>query len=101
LTQKLVDEAINGLTCIRRANVPKIHNGLGAESDYLYRRSQQMEAHAHYGALYSLVDLAYNLGYTNANCTEKWTELIVDTDDLLMRWIKANKEEYLSKNTKE
>ena len=62
MTQRIANEAIDGLTCIRRANATLVGDGPTAEKNFQYRNGQQVEAHAHYGALYSLVDLSYQMG---------------------------------------
>lgn len=58
LTQKIASEAVDALTCIRKANATLVD---GTEDHYRLRSGYQAEAHAHLGALYALVDIAYNM----------------------------------------
>jgi len=51
LTQKIVSEAIDVMSCIRRANSVRVES----RKDYEYRRAQQIEAHAHAEALLTLI----------------------------------------------
>lgn len=86
-------------TCIRHANSVYISEGLTKEDDYRYRHGEQIKAHAHLDALLDLIDDAYNAGYISGNQIEYWTGLILNTDDLLKAWIKADKDNY-KKTTK-
>lgn len=97
LTQKIANEAVDALTCIRRANATLV-DGIDIDERHTYRSRQQTEAHAHLGALYALVDIAYNMNDSiDGNRVANWTQLIVNTDDKLKAWIRANNEDYLSK----
>ena len=98
LTQRIINEALDGMTCVRRANATLVGEGTSAADNFRYRHGQQVEAHAHYGALYSLVDLAYNMGYIDSGRVENWTAMISDTDDKLKAWMRSNQNDYLSKN---
>ena len=98
LTQRIMNEALDGMTCIRRANATSVGDGQTAADNFRYRHSQQVEAHAHYGALYSLADLAYSMGYIDSDRAEHWAEMISDTDEKLKAWTRSNQNDYLSKN---
>ncbi len=95
LTQKIAGEAVDQLTSIRKANATLLD---GSEDRYRYRREQQTEAHAHLGALYALVDVAFNMNSgLGADQVAFWTGLIRDTDDKLKAWIRSDKERFKEK----
>lgn len=97
LTQKIANEAVDALACIRRANATLV-DGINIDERHNYRSRQQTEAHAHLGALYALVDIAYNMNKgIDGNRVANWTQMIVDTDDRLKAWMRANDNDYLSK----
>lgn len=80
-TNKVANEAVDALTCIRKANATLVD---GSEELYRLRSNYQAEAHAHLGALYALIDIAYNLGTgLSSDQIMHWTELIRDTDEKL------------------
>ena len=98
LTQKIANEAIDALSCIRRANATLLD---GSEEHYRYRSGYQTEAHAHLGALYALVDVAFNMNSgLGADQVAYWTELIRNTDDKLKAWIRSDKVTYQEKHGK-
>ena len=97
LTSKIASEAVDALTCIRRANATLVDGDL-IDARYQYRSSQQTEAHAHLGALYALIDVAYNLndGITDS-AVAYWSKLVKDTDDKLKAWIRSDSATYKAK----
>lgn len=98
LTQKIANEAVDTLACIRRANATLV-SGPEAEDRFRYRHGQQTEAHAHLGAMYALADLAYSLNsQIGPDRMEHWTSLISDTDEKLKAWQTANTNDYLDKH---
>lgn len=97
LTQKIANEAVDALACIRRANATLV-DGEDIDERHRYRSGQQTEAHAHLGALYALVDIAYNMNSSiDGDRVAYWTQLIMDTDDKLKAWARANNNDYLGK----
>ena len=95
LTQRIAHEAIESMTCIRRANATLLAAGPTIEVDYAYRRAQQVEAHAHIGALLSLIDVAYELNDIDGDRIHYWVGLAKDTDDKLKSWMRSDKLRYL------
>ena len=90
LTQPIVREAVDILCCIRRANAVKVQPGHPEAA--AYRRGQQMEAYAHAEAMLSLMEIAYvTLGIEHSRM-EHWTGLVVETENLLQAWRKADQE---------
>ena len=74
LTQPIVNEALAVMTCIRRANAVRVVR----KEDYVYRRSQQVEAFAHAEALLALIDIAYTALGVESCRVEHWTGLILE-----------------------
>lgn len=100
LTQKIANEATEALACIRRANATLV-DGEDIDLRHKYRSSQQIEAHGHLGALYSLVDVAYNMNSEiDGDRVAYWTSLIMDTDEKLKAWMRSNNNDYLSKKNR-
>jgi len=85
MAQRIVNECLDAMTCIRRANAVFVTNEV--EKDY--RHSQQMEAHAHIDALLTLIDLAYNAFEIDGKRIEYWTGLCINVDTKLKAWLKA------------
>lgn len=96
ITSKVANEAVEALTCIRRANSVLITLGPNMEEEYRYRSSQQLEAHAHLEALLSLIDVSFALNNIEPDRIQFWTKLIVDTDEKLKAWIRSDKERYFN-----
>lgn len=94
LTQKIVNESVDALACIRRANATLITNGELGKEMFKYRYMQQIQAHSHLGALYALADIAYNVCPIENDRIEHWTKLIQNTDEKLKAWMRANKTTY-------
>lgn len=92
LTQPIVNEALAVMTCIRRANAVRVVR----KEDYIYRRSQQVEAFAHAEALLSLIDIAYTALGIESCRIEHWTGLILEVEDKLKGWRKSDRERYKS-----
>lgn len=90
MTQRIVTECINAMTCIRRANAVLVQT----EADYMYRRQQQVEAHSHLDALLSLMDVAFVVFSIEAKRIEYWTGLVLSCDDKLKAWMKSDKQRY-------
>lgn len=85
-TQKLVNECIDAVSCIRRANSVFVKT----TEDYLYRRSQQIEARAHLSALLTLIDLSYQAFSIESHRIEYWTGLVYDTEEKLRAWTNSD-----------
>lgn len=97
LTQKIASEAVDALSCIRKANATLLD---GSEDHYRYRSGYQTEAHAHLGALYALADVAYNMNSgLGSDQVAYWTELIRNTDEKLKAWIRSDKATYQAKRS--
>ena len=92
LTSKIASEAVDLMTCVRRANAVLLCPGPEGERDYRYRRAQQIEAHSHVGALLSLIDVAYQINHIEERRIRHWTGLVVDTDQKLKSWMRSDKE---------
>ena len=90
LTQPIVNEALAVLACIRRANAVRVTRA----EDYIYRRSQQVEAYAHAEALLALIDVAYISLSIESNRVEYWTGLILEVEEKLGGWRKSDRERY-------
>lgn len=90
LAKPITDECVSALTCVRRANAVFVQT----DTDYVYRRNQQVQAHSHLDAMLSLVDLAYNSFSIESKRIEYWTGLILKADDRLKAWMKSDKERY-------
>lgn len=90
MSQRIVNECVDAMTCIRRANSVMVYTS----EDFKYRRVQQVEAHAHLDALLSLIDLAFTSFDIEARKIEYWTGLALSTDDKLKSWMKADKQRY-------
>lgn len=87
MTQKIVNESLDAMTCIRRANTAR----LDQDEEKVYRKAQQMEARCHLDALLSLIDLAYEAFGIETYRIEHWTELVQATLLLLKAWSKSEK----------
>lgn len=97
LTSRIVNESLDAMTCIRQANATLVY-GPDMEIRHSYRSAQQTEAHGHLSALYSLIDIAYNLHEgLEAGSVRYWTELIRDTDEKLKAWIRSDQKSYTDK----
>ena len=90
MTQRIVNECLDAVTCIRRANAVLVQD----EQGRAYRHAQQIEAHSHIGALLSLIDLAHRVFGIELRRVEHWTRVAVETDDKLKAWMKSDKERY-------
>ena len=77
MTQRIVNECLDAVTCIRRANAVLVQD----EQGRAYRHAQQIEAHSHIGALLSLIDLAHRVFGIELRRVEHWTRLAVETGD--------------------
>lgn len=97
LSQKIADEAVSAMACIRRANAINVK----ARSDYEYRRNQQLRAYAHLEALLSLIDLAFNVLSIEARRVEYWTGLVLKTEDELKAWGRSDKKRFIKAAKKE
>lgn len=91
LTQRIVNEAVDSLGCVKRAN--SIRN-IDTVADYNYRFQQQKEAHAHIEALLSYMDLAYEVIKIDDKRMEYWTGLAVDADNKIQSWTQAFKRDH-------
>lgn len=85
MTQKIVNEAMDILGCIRRANATMVDT----ETNYQYRHQQQSEAYAHVEALLSFIDIAYEVLGIDSRKVEHWTGLAMDTESKLQGWSRS------------
>jgi len=90
LTQPIVNEALGIMTCIRRANAVRVV----LKEDYMYRRSQQIQAYCHAEAMLTLMDIAYvSLGIESRRI-EHWTGLVLEVEKLVQKWRRGDKTRY-------
>ncbi len=87
MSQRIANEALDVLTCIRRANAARADK----PSEKEYRAAQQMEAKCHLEALLSLIDLAYEVFGIETKKIDFWTNLADETLGLLDRWRRSEK----------
>lgn len=87
MTQRIVNESLDVMTCIRRANTAR----LDQSDEKKYRYEQQMEARCHIDALLSLIDLAYQSFGIETYRVEHWVKLADETMRLLQGWIKSER----------
>ena len=92
ITSSIAKEAVDTMTCVRRANSVLLRPGIEGERDYIYRRAQQIEAHGHIGALLSLIDVSFQLNDIEPKRVKYWTGLAVETDQKLKSWMRSDKE---------
>jgi len=90
LNQKIADECVNALSCIRRANAVNVKS----KQNYEYRHNQQMKAYAHLEALLGLIDVAFNVLAIDADRVEYWTGLILETEKCLANWARSDKRRF-------
>ena len=90
LTQKIVNETLDTLTCIKRANATYVTTA----EEYTYRRGQQTEAYAHAEAMLTLVEIAYQVLGIEAEKIEYWTGLIKTVEEKIQSWKKSDKARY-------
>ncbi|CVI72311.1 hypothetical protein NDGK_02515 [Clostridiales bacterium CHKCI001] len=91
LTQPIVSEALAIMSCIRRANAVNVET----KEDYIYRRQQQIEAYSRCEAMLTLMEIAYKVLSIDSERIECWTGLVVETESLLQRWKRSDKERYV------
>lgn len=91
LTQPIVSEALAIMSCIRRANAVNVET----KEDYIYRRQQQIEAYSRCEAMLTLMEIAYKVLSIDSERVEHWTGLVVETESLLQRWKRSDKERYV------
>lgn len=92
--QPIHQEMRAACSCIRRANAVRVSDTINKENEYKYRRMQQVEAYAHLEALLDLVDDVYLARYISGRQAEHWTQLIVETEEYLMAWVRSDAERY-------
>ena len=90
MAQRLVNECLDAVTCIRRANATMVKD---SESK-AYRHGQQIEAYAHINAFMSLLEIAHRAFSIETRRIEYWTKLATDTNDKLVGWMKSDKERF-------
>ncbi|MBR3160996.1 MAG: hypothetical protein IKF14_18425 [Atopobiaceae bacterium] len=95
-TQRIVDEAIECYSCVRRANATLMREGPTLDTDYAYRRSQQVEAHARLNALMSLIDLSFELGNVGDRRASHWMGLAKETNEKLKAWMRSDSKRYVA-----
>lgn len=91
LTQPIVSEVLAIMSCIRRANAVNVET----KEDYIYRRQQQIEAYSRCEAMLTLMEIAYKVLSIDSERIEYWTGLVVETESLLQRWKRSDKERYV------
>jgi len=94
MSKRILDECLEAISCIRRANAVYVGDKQSFKLNFEFRYQQQMQAHAHLDTLLTLVDLAYNTYNIEGRKIEYWTGLILEADDKLKAWMKADKERY-------
>ena len=92
--QPIHQEMRAACSCIRRANAVRVSDTINKENEYKYRRMQQVEAYAHLEALLDLIDDVYLARYISRRQAEHWTQLIVETEEYLMAWVRSDAERY-------
>ena len=92
--QPIHQEMRAACSCIRRANAVRVSDTINKENEYTYRRMQQVEAYAHLEALLDLIDDVYLARYISGRQAEHWTQLIVETEEYLMAWVRSDAERY-------
>lgn len=92
--QPIHQEMRAACSCIRRANAVRVSDTINKENEYKYRRMQQVEAYAHIEALLDLIDDVYLARYISGRQAEHWTQLIVETEEYLMAWVRSDAERY-------
>ncbi len=92
LTQPIVSEALSVMTCLRRSNAVRVETQL----DYDYRRNQQVMAFGHAEALLTLIELAFVTLSLECDRVEHWTGLILETETLIQKWRRSDKERYVA-----
>lgn len=92
--QPIHQEMRAACSCIRRANAVRVSDTINKENEYKYRRMQQVEAYAHLEALLDLMDDVYLARYISGRQAEHWTQLIVETEEYLMAWVRSDAERY-------
>ena len=95
LTQPIVTEALNIMTCLRRANATRVET----QMDYDYRRSQQVQAFGHAEALLTLMDIAYEALSIETDRIEYWTGLVLEVEGLLQKWRRSDSSRYAAFST--
>ena len=95
LTQPIVNETVNAMNCIRRANATPLPNEKTpediAKDNIRYRYNQQRSAYAHYEALLGMMDVAYAIMPIGGERMEYWTGLVIQTEEKLKAWQKSDK----------
>lgn len=90
LTNKIVEASLSIMEDIATANSIFV----ASKRDYELRREYQTRAFAYTARLLSLMDLAkekYNLA---DNRVKHWTQLVVDTRNLVRKWKKSDSDRY-------
>lgn len=90
MTQHIVHEALDVLSCVKRANAVNV----ATWEDYKYRRAQQVEAYSHAEALLTLLDVAYCTLCIEKERIEFWTGQIISTENLLKKWRESDRKRY-------
>ena len=97
LTQPIVTESLEIMSCIRRANSIRVET----QMDYDYRRSQQVQAYGHAEAMLTLMSIAYEVLNVDHDRVEFWTGLVLDVETLIQKWRNSDKIRYLPFSKKE
>lgn len=97
MTQKIVNEAMDLLGCIRRANATMADT----EANYQYRHQQQSEAFAHVEALLSFIDVAYEVLGIDSRKVEHWTGMAVETESKLQAWSRSTTRQWEKESTED
>ena len=87
LTNRIVTAALDIAEAVRKGNSIRVE----CEQDFLRRRAYQQQAREAAEWLATLLDMAYrNLGTLSGQEAEYWLGLIIDLEDLLSAWRKAD-----------
>jgi len=90
LTNKIVDTAIEIMNDINTANSIYV----STKNDYELRREFQTKALAYTARLLGLMELAYVRFNIEDKRIRYWTQLVVDTRELIKKWKKSDSNRY-------
>lgn len=93
--QPIQQELRGACTCIKRANATYVTESVTQDLEFQYRVSQQIEAFAHLEALLDLIEDVYLAKYISGRQAKHWTQIIVETEQLLKAWERSDKQAYI------
>ena len=88
LTSRIVNEALDILTYVRKGNSIRVET----QNDFERRREYQQRAFENCENLITLMDLALRHGNLDARRAEHWTGLILEVEGLLSAWRRSDRE---------